>query len=84
MKNIASLSYVRVSTGYKEQDSINHPTFDRGGRRCGSCGCESVRGGDLHHIGGVPQQARDFAILQMDSSIQLYRLISVLSPAAHI
>ena len=35
---------------------------------------ETVFGGDFHQIGSLPEEARDFFVLQTDSSIQLYRV----------
>ena len=48
--------------------------FHGGGAVAIAANAEAIFGGDLHQIGGFPEDARDFLVLQTDSSIQLYRV----------
>src|SRR5207302_1044847 len=51
-------------------------SFDGGAAVAIAADAEAVLAGDLHEVGGLPEQARDFFVLQPDSLVQLYRVAS--------
>ena len=64
-------------------DDTLRVAFDGSGAVAIAANAEAIFGGDLHQIGGFPEDARDFLVLQTGSSIQLYRVgLDLLVPAA--
>ena len=84
---------VTLRSGSRRISAMRSGIAFHGGRAVAiAANAEAVLAGDLHQIGGFPEHARDFLVLQTGSSIQLYRVgldllalrrvVSICMPAA--